>query len=370
MKKNYKNIKGNYKRTIVLGDIHGCFKEMNDLLNQTGFCDSDLIVAVGDIIDRGPSSWKVANFFQKTKNAICVLGNHERRLLGTVRGTSLPAWSQLHSLSKLQKSKHEFWAKYFESLPAVIETRHVVVTHARLNPGKDITDQDPYYTCAVGGSSIKIELDDQGVPIWYHNWIDRFGLNKPICIGHSAYAKVELVSKKLFALDTKAVKGGRLTAVIFPGCEIISVDCQVNYYEISRSEWLEIEFCQQEPQTIPLNIYFRILNKEKLNEIEQTVVDKLNVYLDGLNIEKRIVCLRDRLIDIFGVIPPSGPNRGDYFRLINKKLAKMNQRVLHTALSGTPFEMEKFLKYFQNKSLDDVQDTILKIEKWANDNSE
>jgi len=370
MKKNYKNIKENYKRTLVLGDVHGCFNEMNDLLNQIAFCDSDLVVAVGDIIDRGPSSWKVAQFFQKTKNAICVLGNHERRLLGTVRGTSLPAWSQLHSLSKLKKSEHEFWANYFESLPAVIETSHVIVTHARLDPGKDITHQDPYFTCAVGGPAVKIELNDQGVPTWYYQWIDRFGQDKPICIGHTAYVKVELVTKKLFALDTKAVRGGRLTAVIFPGCEIRSVDCQMNYYKISRRKWLEVEFCQQEPQTIPLNIYFRMLNKEKLNEIEQTAIDRFNAYLDGLNIEKRIVCLRDRLIDIFGVIPPPGPTRGDYFRLINKKLAKMNQRVLHTALSGTPFEMEKFLKYFQNKSLDDVQDTILKIEKWADDNSE
>ena len=274
------------------------------------------------------------------------------------------------SLSKLQRSEHEFWADYFESLPAVIETPHVIVTHARLDPGKDITNQDSYYTCAVGGSSIKIEMDDQGVPTWYYQWIDRFGQNTPICIGHSAYVKVELVSKKLFALDTKAVKGDRLTAVIFPGCEIISVDCQVNYYEISRREWLEIEFCQQEPQTIPLNIYFRILNKENLNEIEQTAVNRFNIYLDSLDIEKRIACLRDLLIDIFGDIPSSGPKRGDYFRLINKKLAKMDQRVLHTALSGKPFEMEKFLKYFQNKSLDDVQDTILKIEKWANDISE
>ena len=85
MKKNYKIIKENYKRTIVLGDIHGCFKEMNDLLNQIGFCGSDLVVSVGDIIDRGPFSWEVAQFFQNTKNAIFVLGNHERRLLGTVR---------------------------------------------------------------------------------------------------------------------------------------------------------------------------------------------------------------------------------------------------------------------------------------------
>jgi predicted phosphodiesterase len=370
MKMNYKNIRENYNRTIVLGDIHGCFNEMNELLNQIGFCDSDLVVAVGDIIDRGPSSWKVANFFQKSKNAICVLGNHERRLLGTVRGTSLPAWSQLHSLSKLQSNEHEFWAHYFESLPAVIETPHVIVTHARLDPGQDVTHQDPYFTCAVGGSAIKIEVDEQGVPIWYYQWINRFGQNKPICIGHSAYVKVELVSKKLFALDTEAVKEGRLTAVILPECEIRSVNCQVNYYEKSRREWLEFEFCQQKPQTISLNIYFRILNKENLNEIEQKAVDRFNAYLDGLNIEGRISSLRERLIDIFGVIPPPGPKRGDYFCNITKNLAKVNQRVLQTAFSGKPFKIEKFLKYFQNKSLDDVQDAILKIEKWANDSSE
>jgi len=41
-----------------------------------------------DFLDRGPASWEVALFSAITANAHSVLGNHERRVAGTIRGTS------------------------------------------------------------------------------------------------------------------------------------------------------------------------------------------------------------------------------------------------------------------------------------------
>ena len=41
------------RRTIVIGDIHGCYDELISLLEKTGFASDDRVVAVGDLIVKG-----------------------------------------------------------------------------------------------------------------------------------------------------------------------------------------------------------------------------------------------------------------------------------------------------------------------------
>lgn len=52
------------KKTIVIGDIHGCYDEMIALINKIGVTDDDLIVSLGDIVDRGNKSLEVYHFFK------------------------------------------------------------------------------------------------------------------------------------------------------------------------------------------------------------------------------------------------------------------------------------------------------------------
>ena len=47
-------------RTIIIGDIHGCFKELVLLLEKVQFDQGrDLLISLGDMIDRGPRSFQV-----------------------------------------------------------------------------------------------------------------------------------------------------------------------------------------------------------------------------------------------------------------------------------------------------------------------
>ena len=154
---SYQKITQQYERTIVVGDIHGCHAEFEQLLEEICFSDNDLMIAVGDMVDGGPGTWEVVRFFHETPNAHSVLGNHERRLAGTIHGTSQPAWSQRHSLSKVPRNSHVYWAGFLGALPAIIEANHVIVTHARLDPGLPLEKQEPYFTCAVGGAGVNIE---------------------------------------------------------------------------------------------------------------------------------------------------------------------------------------------------------------------
>lgn len=65
------------KRLFFVGDIHGHFDVFNYALKSIGFNENDVIVSVGDLIDRGRQNIEVLSFFIHTKNAYGVLGNHE-----------------------------------------------------------------------------------------------------------------------------------------------------------------------------------------------------------------------------------------------------------------------------------------------------
>lgn len=66
-------------QTLVIGDIHGCYDELQSLLDKAGLTDEDAIVSVGDCVDRGPGTPAVLRFFQEKPNAKLIMGNHERK---------------------------------------------------------------------------------------------------------------------------------------------------------------------------------------------------------------------------------------------------------------------------------------------------
>ena len=41
-------------RTLIIGDIHGCYDELRDLLEVAAVAADDVVVSVGDLVDRGP----------------------------------------------------------------------------------------------------------------------------------------------------------------------------------------------------------------------------------------------------------------------------------------------------------------------------
>jgi hypothetical protein len=69
------------RRTLVVGDVHGCREELENLLRYSGFRrGQDRLVMCGDLIDRGPDPHGVVRLAREYK-AVCVLGNHEEKHL-------------------------------------------------------------------------------------------------------------------------------------------------------------------------------------------------------------------------------------------------------------------------------------------------
>jgi len=69
--------------TYVVSDIHGCYSQLQQALELAGFCDTDQLYVLGDIIDRGPQigeciEWLVrARANDKDSNVRFLMGNHE-----------------------------------------------------------------------------------------------------------------------------------------------------------------------------------------------------------------------------------------------------------------------------------------------------
>jgi len=64
-------------RDIIVGDVHGCIEELEELIKTVGLHPEDRWTFVGDLLDKGPDSPAVVRRVQTLPNVTLILGNHE-----------------------------------------------------------------------------------------------------------------------------------------------------------------------------------------------------------------------------------------------------------------------------------------------------
>lgn len=85
--------------TIAIGDIHGQYRALDDLLSRItpDICAQDTIVFLGDYIDRGPNSRECVERILAFRSiarghVVTLLGNHEEWLLRTYGDYTKHSW--------------------------------------------------------------------------------------------------------------------------------------------------------------------------------------------------------------------------------------------------------------------------------------
>ena len=212
-----------YKRIFAVGDVHGSFSKLISVWNQIKITDDDLIIFLGDYIDRGEKIGETLKFvmnLQNKKNIIFLRGNHEQMLLNAVSDEKyLDLWIMnggrptLEALTYLKDEDPNIDVKIFKfinSLPLSykmqIGGKIYFFCHAGIDVNKNFDEQEEKFL------------------LWSREeFFNNFNGSEIIISGHSpvqyffddtGIKPFRVPNKNILMLDTGAfLEDGRLSAV-------------------------------------------------------------------------------------------------------------------------------------------------------------
>jgi protein phosphatase len=237
----------------IIGDVHGCFDELHELLAKLGYTiermtgsepayrvqapEGRKVVFLGDLVDRGPGTPEVLRLVMDmvaSGAALCVPGNHDTKLMRKLQGRDVVLNHGLaQTVEQLARESPEFRARvlsFLEGLVShyVLDEGRLVVAHAGMKAelqgrGSRIVRDFALYGETTG------ETDEFGLPVRY-NWAAEYRGKAMVVYGHTPVPEPEWLNHTI-NIDTGCVFGGRLTALRYPERELLSVPARQTYYE-------------------------------------------------------------------------------------------------------------------------------------------
>lgn len=215
-------------KKIIVGDVHGCFRELILLLEKTGISwEQDLLVQLGDLIDRGPDPFAVFDFFRMKKEemgdrCITLRGNHEQILLEALADRELMDIWACNGGERTVRSFREGGLS-LENAARWIRSR------------MPLFYQDDEIRCAHGGMKEgELSLVDPDLLLWDRQTLMSGRYEGPLAlVGHTPLADpvyapgkgrdavilregktYRLPQQGMICIDTGCVFGGKLTALV------------------------------------------------------------------------------------------------------------------------------------------------------------
>lgn len=212
---------------IAIGDIHGCARTLEALLERLAPAKDDHLVFVGDYIDRGPDSRSVVDRLldlREEHQCTFLRGNHEALMLDYVDRGAYELWQMNGGVDTLKSYAIEHQKieipkdhiDFIRDTELYYDTPDFFFVHAGLRPELTIEEN--------------LEKGDEEVFLWERGHFDARDLawEKPVVCGHTPQSR-PIDREKLIAIDTGCVyymhpRLGRLTAVRLPEREFITID--------------------------------------------------------------------------------------------------------------------------------------------------
>lgn len=253
-------------KTLIVGDIHGCYAEFMDLLDKASLSETDQIIAVGDIVDRGPDSPNVLDFFKNHRHTQTVMGNHERKHVGGAEGKVKLAASQIMAREQFGSTYSNALA-FMSALPLYIELPEAFICHGFYEPGLPINEQRD--VVLVGTMTGGNHLTQQYSQPWY----ELYDGERPLVVGHQNYNRSDqpfVYRDRVYGLDTSVYQGLALTGLLLPAFEFISVPARDNHWNRAKLAYSQAAksqgaLTQKKKSKLPSNLVwedFQILEQK------------------------------------------------------------------------------------------------------------
>lgn len=213
-------------KTIVIGDIHGCYNELKRMmrrLRRKGDYnkETDKLIFLGDYIDRGEDSRKVINYIKQlqkeNKNVIALMGNHEDMAIQYYNAYNRNDYLWLcnggnTTLDSYYGHEKQLYKDidWMRSLPLYYEDEHFIYVHAGIDIDKPMNKQNKHTLLWIREDFIYNEKK----------------YNKRVVFGHTPTMLLTDKYKPLYTpnknidIDTGCVFGGCLTALVIEDGEI------------------------------------------------------------------------------------------------------------------------------------------------------
>ncbi|MEY2759312.1 MAG: hypothetical protein RIR33_3090 [Pseudomonadota bacterium] len=237
----------------IVGDVHGCCDELEELLARLGYCvawggggvrvtppSGRTLVFVGDLVDRGPRTpdvLRIAMSMAEQGTALCVEGNHDNKLGRWLNGAKVKTGHGLQlSIDQLEPESAEFRQQasdYLTGLPPWLwlDGGALVVAHAGLREEMIGKSGGKVRAFALYGDTTG-ETDGYGSLV-RRNWALDYRGAPAIVYGHVAAPEVQAVNNT-WCIDTGCCFGGVLTALRWPERELVSVPARKVWFEARR----------------------------------------------------------------------------------------------------------------------------------------
>ncbi len=231
----------------IIGDVHGCLDELNDLLDVLGHTRQRAglrvperrLIFLGDLGDRGPAS---ALTFRRVMSlveagyAYYTPGNHCNKLLRYLQGRRVQLAHGLaatvEEVEKQEKKEPGFSERlrlFIENSPPYLwlDDGRLVVAHAGIKKemiGRN--DSRAQAMCLYGDVTGKSNPD--GTPVRL-DWAQHYDGTTAIVYGHTPVPGPCWLNNTI-NIDQGCVFGGCLTALRWPEREVVQVKAKRPYY--------------------------------------------------------------------------------------------------------------------------------------------
>ena len=220
-------------KTRVIGDIHGCFDELMALIERAGLAADDEIIALGDIVDRGPATLAVMDFLRRAPRTRVLMGNHERKHVRSFWGEITSALSKRITRRQIGEERYADGCAWMNILPRFIELPQALLVHAMFEPGVPLhRQQEPVIVGTLSGEHYLKQH-------YRRPWYELYDGALPLIVGHhniGGGAKPYIrTDGRVIGLDTGRYGGGALSALLLPDFKVLSVRSRANHWAAVKS---------------------------------------------------------------------------------------------------------------------------------------